>query len=115
MPGGVAQLVTGSGTVMGESLKKTCLVDGVGFTGSTAVGKTLMEGGGAHLQHVFLELGGNDPYVVFDSADMDVAVSQGGHRRQDLERGTDMLCQQAFLGAEQHPSSIHRTSGTGIA
>lgn len=76
VPGGVAQLVTGSGAVMGEWLKKTCLVDGVGFTGSTAVGKTLMEGGGAHLQHVFLELGGNDPYVVFDSADMDVAVSQ---------------------------------------
>ena len=59
------KLVTGSGAVMGEWLKKTCLVDGVGFTGSTAVGKTLMEGGGAHLQHVFLELGGETTRMCF--------------------------------------------------
>ena len=76
VPGGVAQLITGSGREVGEWLEKTELVDGVTFTGSTAVGKELMRGGAAHLQHVFLELGGNDPYVVFDSADMDVAVSQ---------------------------------------
>lgn len=76
VPGGVAQLVTGSGSAIGKWLGETSLVDGVTFTGSTEVGKKLMLGGAAHLQHVFLELGGNDPYVVFDSADMDVAVSQ---------------------------------------
>lgn len=76
VPGGVAQLITGSGSSVGKWLAQTNLVDGVSFTGSTAVGKKLMEGGAAHLQHVFLELGGNDPYVVFDSADMEVAVSQ---------------------------------------
>lgn len=76
VPGGVAQLVTGSGKEIGKWLEATELVDGVTFTGSTGVGKELMRGAASHLEHVFLELGGNDPYVVFDSADMDVAVSQ---------------------------------------
>lgn len=76
VPGGVAQLITGSGREVGRWLSETKLIDGISFTGSTEVGKELMRGGAASLQHVFLELGGNDPYVVFDSADMDVAVSQ---------------------------------------
>ena len=48
----------------------------VSFTGSTPVGKTLMEQASKHLLRVSMELGGNAPYVVFDDADLDAAVEQ---------------------------------------
>ena len=76
VPSGVAQFITGSGREVGDWLAHTENVDCVSFTGSTAVGRQLMQGGAHNLQHVFLELGGNDPYVVFEDADMDVAVAE---------------------------------------
>ena len=48
----------------------------VSFTGSTPVGKKLMEQASKHLLRVSMELGGNAPYVVFDDADLDTAVDQ---------------------------------------
>ena len=48
----------------------------VSFTGSTPVGKKLMEQASKHLLRVSMELGGNAPYVVFDDADLDAAVEQ---------------------------------------
>src|SRR4051795_2972840 len=48
----------------------------VSFTGSTPVGKTLMEQASKHLLRVSMELGGNAPYLVFDDADLDAAVEQ---------------------------------------
>jgi succinate-semialdehyde dehydrogenase/glutarate-semialdehyde dehydrogenase len=48
----------------------------VSFTGSTPVGKKLMEQASKHLLRVSMELGGNAPYLVFDDADLDVAVEQ---------------------------------------
>jgi succinate-semialdehyde dehydrogenase/glutarate-semialdehyde dehydrogenase len=48
----------------------------VSFTGSTPVGKKLMEQASGHLLRVSMELGGNAPYVVFDDADIDAAVEQ---------------------------------------
>jgi succinate-semialdehyde dehydrogenase/glutarate-semialdehyde dehydrogenase len=48
----------------------------VSFTGSTPVGKTLMELASKHVLRVSMELGGNAPYLVFDDADLDAAVEQ---------------------------------------
>src|SRR3954452_10588514 len=48
----------------------------VSFTGSTPVGRTLMEQASKHLLRVSMELGGNAPYLVFDDADLDAAVEQ---------------------------------------
>src|SRR3954452_6796886 len=48
----------------------------VSFTGSTPVGKKLMEQASKHLLRVSMELGGNAPYLVFDDADLDAAVEQ---------------------------------------
>ena len=76
VPSGVAQLITGSGRTVGEWLSETKNVDGVSFTGSTKVGMELMRGASNNLERVFLELGGNDPYVVFDDCDMDLAVNE---------------------------------------
>ncbi|VUZ44893.1 unnamed protein product [Hymenolepis diminuta] len=52
------------------------LVRQIGFTGSTAVGKKLYAQAAAHLKRVQLELGGNAPFIIFESADLDLAVSQ---------------------------------------
>lgn len=74
VPGDVAQFVTGSGRLFGEWLGKTKTVDAVSFTGSTAVGMDILRNSANNLQRTFLELGGNDPFVVFADADVDEAV-----------------------------------------
>lgn len=76
VPAGVIQLVTGSGREMGEWLSETKKVDAVSFTGSTAVGSSLLSGGAKEIRRTFLELGGNDPFVVFPDADLDLAVAE---------------------------------------
>ncbi len=81
VPAGVVHFVTGSGREVGKWLSETKNVDGVTFTGSTQVGMELMRGGAHNLQHVFLELGGNDPFVVFDDADLDLAVGEAAGGR----------------------------------
>jgi succinate-semialdehyde dehydrogenase/glutarate-semialdehyde dehydrogenase len=68
------QLVTGRGSVVGEMLAGSPLVDAVSLTGSTEVGIKVAEAGAKTLKHVNLELGGNDPYIVFEDADMETAV-----------------------------------------
>ena len=76
VPEGVAQFITGNGREVGSWLAETKNVDGVSFTGSTKVGMELMKGGAHDLQHVFLELGGNDPHVFFEDCDMDLAIAE---------------------------------------
>jgi succinate-semialdehyde dehydrogenase/glutarate-semialdehyde dehydrogenase len=74
VPGNVLQLLTGSGAVVGDLLANSPLVDAVSLTGSTEVGIRVAEAGARTLKHVSLELGGNDPYIVFDDADMEIAI-----------------------------------------
>ncbi|KAM7536167.1 hypothetical protein Aperf_G00000090562 [Anoplocephala perfoliata] len=62
--------------MVGEVFCSHPLVRQVGFTGSTAVGKKLYSQAAAHMKRVQLELGGNAPFIVFESADLDLAVSQ---------------------------------------
>lgn len=76
VPGGVMQLVTGSGKDVGDWLAETKNVDAVSFTGSTAVGSSLLASGAKEIRRTFLELGGNDPFVIFPDADLDLAVSE---------------------------------------
>ena len=77
VPGGVLNLVQASGeeTFAGlEAALAEGLVDKVGFTGSSAVGSKIGELCGRHLQSPCLELGGKNPMVVMDDADVDLAV-----------------------------------------
>jgi aldehyde dehydrogenase (NAD+) len=77
VPGGVLNLVQASGadTFAGlESALTEGLVDKVGFTGSSAVGSRIGELCGRNLQSPCLELGGKNPMVVMDDADVDLAV-----------------------------------------
>src|SRR3954452_20129393 len=77
LPQGVLQLVLADGAATFAGLEQALdagLVDKVGFTGSTAVGRRIGELCGRHLQSPCLELGGKNPMVVMDDADLDLAV-----------------------------------------
>ena len=76
MPGDVLQVVTGSGSVIGDILTKSPGVQALSLTGSTEVGIHVAKTAADTLKRVFLELGGNDPFIVFDDADMELAVEE---------------------------------------
>jgi len=74
LPKGVANLVTGSSNVIGTVLMNDSRVRMVSFTGSTEVGKLLMEQAAKTVKKLGLELGGNSPVIVFPDADLDKAA-----------------------------------------
>jgi acyl-CoA reductase-like NAD-dependent aldehyde dehydrogenase len=75
LPEDVFQVVTGKGSVLGEALVAERRVAKVAFTGSTPVGKHVAELAARGVKRVTLELGGSDPMIVLDDADVDSAVS----------------------------------------
>lgn len=81
VPGNVLQIVTGRGPVIGELLSKDPRIDAISLTGSTEVGKSVMRNAADTIKAVFLELGGNDPFVVFEDADMELAVREAASGR----------------------------------
>jgi succinate-semialdehyde dehydrogenase/glutarate-semialdehyde dehydrogenase len=76
LPGGVLNLITASsaGETVGPLIKDSRLRK-LSFTGSTEVGRSLMEQASENLLRLSMELGGNAPFVVFEDADVDDAVS----------------------------------------
>lgn len=74
LPAGVVNFVTGEGPTTGELLLNHPEVDIIAFTGSTNVGRHVAATAGKHLKKVNLEMGGIDPLLVFEDADLDVAV-----------------------------------------
>jgi len=74
IPAGVFNVVTGAASEIGGELTGNPIVRKLSFTGSTAVGKLLMQQSAATVKKVSLELGGNAPFIVFDDADLDAAV-----------------------------------------
>ncbi len=75
LPPGKANLLLGPAGEISDVLCKHEAVRIISFTGSTGVGKKLMAATAPHLKRLALELGGNAPYIVFDDADVDLAVS----------------------------------------
>lgn len=74
LPPGVVNVVTGTGPEVGEALIGDPRVACIAFTGSTAVGTRIAVRAAEQLKRVNLELGGIDPLIVFEDADLDVAV-----------------------------------------
>jgi succinate-semialdehyde dehydrogenase/glutarate-semialdehyde dehydrogenase len=75
LPPGVLNCVTGQGSVVGQALIEHPVVAKIGFTGSTEVGRQVMASAAKTIKRVTLELGGSDPIIVCDDADIDQAVS----------------------------------------
>ncbi|MEZ5143507.1 MAG: aldehyde dehydrogenase family protein [Acidimicrobiales bacterium] len=69
IPPGVFNVVTSSDKTIGEVLTTSPDVDMISFTGSTAVGRRIMEAGAATIKRVFLELGGKSAHIVLDDVD----------------------------------------------
>ena len=74
IPSGVLNIITGDAPAIGKEMCENQTVRFVGFTGSTAVGKLLMQQAAGTVKRVGMELGGNAPFIVFDDADIDAAV-----------------------------------------
>ncbi|MGH8995556.1 MAG: aldehyde dehydrogenase family protein, partial [Acidimicrobiales bacterium] len=77
LPPGVLNVVTSSDHFVGEELTLSPKVDLISFTGSTIVGKRIMEKGASTLKRVFLELGGKSATIVLDDADFASSVPSG--------------------------------------
>jgi aldehyde dehydrogenase (NAD+)/betaine-aldehyde dehydrogenase len=73
-PPGIMNVVTGPGATVGAALAASDRVDKVAFTGSTAVGKSIMQAASGNLKKISLELGGKSPNIVFADANIDAAV-----------------------------------------
>ena len=74
IPDGVVNIVTGFGETAGAALAEHPDVDKVAFTGSTEVGKLIVQAAAGNLKRVSLELGGKSPAIVFPDADLDHAI-----------------------------------------
>ncbi|MFL5972804.1 MAG: aldehyde dehydrogenase family protein [Gaiellaceae bacterium] len=75
LPEGVLNVVTGRGSVVGQRLVEHPGVAKIGFTGSTEVGRGVMEAAAATIKRVTLELGGKSANVVFADADLEAAAA----------------------------------------
>lgn len=91
VPAGVFSVVTGSASAIGTEMTGNPLVRKVSFTGSTEVGRLLMEQSAASIKKVSMELGGNAPFIVFDDADIDAAV-QGAMASKYRNAGQTCVC-----------------------
>jgi len=74
IPDGVLNAVAGNTSEISDAIMESHEVRKISFTGSTAVGKTLVRNAAETMKKVSMELGGNAPYIVFDDADIDAAV-----------------------------------------
>ena len=74
IPDGVVNIVSGRGSTIGRLLAEHPDVDKVSFTGSTEVGKQIIDSAKGNLKKITLELGGKSPVIIFDDADIDQAI-----------------------------------------
>jgi succinate-semialdehyde dehydrogenase/glutarate-semialdehyde dehydrogenase len=94
LPTGTVNVVTGSGSVVGEELLRHPGIRRIAFTGSTEVGRHVMEVAGREIKRVTLELGGSDPMIVMEDANLDTAVKMA-------DVGRFFNCGQMCLGVKR--------------
>lgn len=101
VPAGVLNIVTtAKAAPVGKALTSDSRVKKISFTGSTAVGKTLMAGAAEHVQKISLELGGNAPFIVFPSADLEKAVD-GAIASKFRNAGQTCICANRIFVHEE--------------
>ena len=82
------------------------------FTGSTEIGKLLMEQSAATVKKVSMELGGNAPFLVFDDADLDAAV-EGAMMSKFRNTGQTCVCANRILVQDVGLRRLRREAGRG--
>src|SRR5512138_1475487 len=96
IPAGVINILTGSAKEIGGELTSSPIVRKLSFTGSTEVGKLLMQQCASTVKKISLELGGNAPFLVFDDADLDAAV-EGAIISKFRNTGQTCVCANRIL------------------
>lgn len=91
IPKGVFSVVTGDASSIGGEMTSNEQVRKLSFTGSTAVGRKLMEQSAPQLKKLSMELGGNAPFIVFEDADLDAAV-EGALASKFRNSGQTCVC-----------------------
>ncbi len=100
IPKGIINVVVGTNSSeIGQALTSSPIVRKLSFTGSTAVGKILTRNCADTMKKVSMELGGNAPFIVFDDADIDSAVS-GALISKFRNTGQTCVCTNRFLVQE---------------
>src|SRR5256886_9650493 len=94
LPPGAINVVTGTGAEVGEELLRHPRVRRIAFTGSTAVGRNVMAVAGPQIKRISLELGGSDPMIVCDDADVATAARMA-------DTGRFFNCGQMCLGVKR--------------
>ena len=96
VPRGVFSVVTGSATAIGGEMTANPLVRKLSFTGSTEIGKMLLEQCAGTVKKTSMELGGNAPFIVFEDADLDAAVD-GAMASKYRNAGQTCVCANRLL------------------
>lgn len=96
LPAGVFNVITGDPVAIGGELTANPVVRKLSFTGSTEVGRLLMQQCAPTIKKLSLELGGNAPFIVFDDADLDAAVA-GAMVSKYRNSGQTCVCANRFL------------------
>ena len=91
IPAGVFSVITGDARAIGGEMTSNPAVRKLSFTGSTEVGRLLMQQSAATVKKLSLELGGNAPFIVFDDADLDAAV-EGAIASKYRNAGQTCVC-----------------------
>jgi succinate-semialdehyde dehydrogenase / glutarate-semialdehyde dehydrogenase len=95
VPAGVLNIVTGDPKVIGAEMTASPIIRKLSFTGSTPIGRLLMEQSAPTLKKLSLELGGNAPFIVFEDADLDAAV-EGAVASKYRNAGQTCVCTNRF-------------------
>lgn len=96
LPPGVLNILHGSGARVGPALASDLRIRAIGFTGSTATGRQISRDTAGTFKRLSLELGGKNPFVVFDDADLDQTVD-GALRAGFANQGQICLCGSRML------------------
>jgi len=99
LPKGVVNVVTGDAAMIGDIIMQSSLVKKVSFTGSTEVGKLLIEKSAATVKKLTLELGGNAPFLIFEDAELTQAID-GAMFGKYRNAGQTCICVNRFLAHE---------------
>ncbi len=94
LPAGTVNFVSGPGGSVGEELLANPRIRRIAFTGSTPIGRHVMEVAGREIKRVTLELGGSDPMIVMEDANVDLAVKMA-------DIGRYFNCGQMCLGVKR--------------
>jgi acyl-CoA reductase-like NAD-dependent aldehyde dehydrogenase len=115
MPPGVVNIVPGYGTTAGAAMAAHPGIDKISFTGSTAVGRQILQAAAGNMKKVTLELGGKSPNIVFPDADLDKAMEAAV---ATLCRNSGQICSagtRLFVHESLHEEVAERVAKTAAA